>query len=79
MATHFAAILPGTARLAHPLLSWTGVKTLQVPFETREIETSGFWHCLLRDKSVTALSPLEQLLTGCEIIAALDDLELLEG
>lgn len=38
---------------------------------------SDFWVRLLQDESMTALSDLERLVTGCEIIAAFDDLELL--
>ncbi|HEY0368738.1 MAG TPA: hypothetical protein VGC85_04005 [Chthoniobacterales bacterium] len=55
------------------------MKTLAVPAETttRE-ETTGFWSRLLDDESMKCLSNLERLVAGCEIIAALDDLNLLE-
>jgi hypothetical protein len=51
---------------------------LQAPETTRNDTATGFWARLLQDPSVDACSDLERLLTGCEIIAALDDLELLE-
>ncbi len=40
--------------------------------------TTNFWAELLGHKSMEPLSDLERLVTGCEIIAALDDLELLD-
>ncbi len=61
------------------MLKRTGVKTLQEKPETiLQDQCAGFWARLLGDESVRSLSHLEQLLTGCEIIAALDDLDLLE-
>lgn len=54
-------------------------KLLLAPETTRNDTAAGFWAHLLQDESMQACSDLERLLTGCEIIAALDDLELLEA
>ena len=40
-------------------------------------DTPGFWEQLLTDHSLDGLADLEKILAGCEIIAALDDLDLL--
>jgi hypothetical protein len=40
-------------------------------------EPPGFWEQLLTDHSLDGLPDLEKLLAGCEIIVALDDLDLL--
>jgi hypothetical protein len=53
-------------------------KLLQAPEIARD-QATGFWARLLQDQSLHACSDLERLVTGCEIIAALDDLELLDG
>ena len=37
----------------------------------------GFWEQLLADPSLGGLTDLEKLVAGCEIIVALDDLDLL--
>ena len=37
----------------------------------------GFWQLLLSDHSLEGYADLEKLLAGCEIIAALDDLDLM--
>ncbi len=37
-----------------------------------------FWRNFLTDLSLEPLGDLEKLLAGCEVIAALDDLNLLE-
>ncbi|MDQ6764539.1 MAG: hypothetical protein M3Z22_00320 [Verrucomicrobiota bacterium] len=37
-----------------------------------------FWRNFLTDLSLEPLGDLEKLLAGCEVIAALDDLHLLE-
>ncbi|MFL6539411.1 MAG: hypothetical protein ACJ8HU_01470 [Chthoniobacterales bacterium] len=50
--------------------------TLPVPANIAPKLSSDFWVRLLQDESMKALSDLERLVTGCEIIAALDDLEL---
>jgi hypothetical protein len=40
--------------------------------------TSGeFWHRLLNDEQLSACDDLEKLVIGCEIIAALDMVDLL--
>ncbi len=36
-----------------------------------------FWQRILNDGALESCDPLEKLLAGCEIIAAVDDLELL--
>ena len=52
-------------------------KVVQAPEITPE-QATGFWARLLQDESMQRCSDLERLLTGCEIIAALDDLDLLD-
>jgi len=37
----------------------------------------GFWGQLLTDHSLDGFADLEKLVAGCEIIAALDDLDLM--
>ncbi len=37
----------------------------------------GFWEQLLTDHSLDGLADLEKILAGCEIIVALDELDLL--
>jgi len=39
--------------------------------------TSAFWERLLADGALQNCGALEKLVAGCEIIAALDDLDLL--
>ena len=64
--------------LAHAVLKRSRVNNLLLaPEITRNNKATGFWARLLQDESLQACSDLERLLTGCEIIAALDDLELL--
>jgi hypothetical protein len=53
------------------------MKTLPAPTAIAPKVPPDFWVRLLQDESMKALSDLERLVTGCEIIAALDDLELL--
>ena len=36
-----------------------------------------FWQRILKDGALENCNPLEKLLAGCEIIAAVDDLDLL--
>jgi hypothetical protein len=40
-------------------------------------QSANFWARLFTDSSMQSLGDLEKLLAGCEIIAALDDLDLL--
>ncbi len=66
--------------LAHPVLKRLRVNTVQAaPEITRNDTATTFWARLLQDESMHGLSDLERLLTGCEIIAALDDLDLLDA
>jgi hypothetical protein len=44
--------------------------------ETR-IRAADFWLCILGDEQLDDCDNLEKLLVGCEIIAALDDADLL--
>ena len=53
------------------------MKTLAAAPEVSAEPGTSFWSRLLKDESMQALSDFERLVTGCEIIAALDDLELL--
>jgi hypothetical protein len=50
--------------------------TLLESTETK-ISTSDFWLRLLRDEQLRHCDNLQKLLVGCEIIAALDSVELL--
>ncbi len=46
--------------------------------DTAERNSSiAFWQRILNDGALDNCDPLEKLLAGCEIIAAVDDLELL--
>ena len=45
--------------------------------ERHSLAESTFWQRLLFDGALQQCEDLEKLLVGCEIIAALDDLELL--
>ena len=40
-------------------------------------QAPGFWQQLLTDRSLEGRGDLEKILAGCEIIAALDDLDLM--
>ena len=42
-----------------------------------ENNTVSFWDRILKDGSLQDCNDLEKLLVGCEIIAAVDDLDLL--
>ncbi len=48
-------------------------------FHSASMEQSGlaFWQRILNDGALEDCADLEKLLAGCEIIAALDDLDLL--
>ncbi len=63
--------------LARPVLKRTRVNKLQLAPEIQREQATGFWARLLQDESLRSCSDLERLLTGCEIIAALDDLKML--
>ena len=38
---------------------------------------ANFWERIVNDEQLSDCSPLEKLLTGCELIAALDQVEFL--
>ncbi len=66
--------------MAHPVLKPTCVnKLLSAPAVTDANKATGFWARLLQAPSMQDLSEFERLVTGCEIIAALDDLGALEN
>jgi len=65
--------------LARPVLKRKDVNHVHEIATVALKPVSGFWSQLLSDPSLRERSDLEKLLTGCEIIAALDDLEMLEG
>jgi hypothetical protein len=44
-----------------------------------DISLANFWQRILADNSLQDCADLEKILAGCEIIAALDDLDLLEA
>ncbi len=52
---------------------------LPSPKVTAPVALTGFWQQLLGDASLRDCGDLEKLVTGCEIIAALDDLALLDS
>ena len=64
--------------VAYPVLKRIGVITTSLSSPASRALKANFWAELLCDKSMEPLSDLERLVTGCEIIAALDDLELLD-
>ena len=40
---------------------------------------TNFWESLINDEQLSDCSPLQKLLIGCELIAALDQVELLRA
>ncbi len=64
--------------LAQPVLKRDRVITTPLFSQTSRALTTDFWTELLSHKAMEPLTDLERLVTGCEIIAALDDLELLD-
>ncbi len=40
---------------------------------------ANFWERLVNDEQLSDCSPMEKLLTGCELIAALDQVALLQA
>ena len=64
-------------RLAQPLLKRMDVNKIHALPEIAPESIVGFWPRLLRDGSLQCRTDLEKLVTGCEIIVALDDLGLL--
>ena len=60
------------------MLKRDGVITTPLFSSTSRALTTSFWTEVLCHKAMEPLTDLERLVTGCEIIAALDDLELLD-
>jgi hypothetical protein len=50
-----------------------------VPPHSTDSSDNHFWLRILRDDSLQGCAELEKILAGCEIIAALDDLDLLDA
>ena len=44
---------------------------------TFETVAAGFWQRFINDSALQHCDPLEKLVAGCELIAAVDDLDLL--
>ncbi len=64
--------------LARPLLNENGmILTSQISHQDAEPKTISFWQRLLEEEELRDCAPLEKLLAGCEIIAALDRVDLL--
>ncbi len=82
MATPLSFRLQTAAKLLR-LLARTVLRRISVnnllpaPSKTITEDYADFWSRLLSDNSLQGCANLEKLLVGCEIIAALDDLELL--
>ncbi|MBA2271308.1 MAG: hypothetical protein H0W20_12060 [Chthoniobacterales bacterium] len=53
------------------------IKPTLHPASSDNTSAAAFWQRILCDGSLQNCNDLEKLLAGCEIIAALDDLELL--
>ncbi|HEY2801570.1 MAG TPA: hypothetical protein VGI85_13325 [Chthoniobacterales bacterium] len=53
------------------------IPTPQISRQDKEEKITAFWKHILEKEELRDRSPLEKILAGCEIIAALDDLELL--
>jgi hypothetical protein len=51
--------------------------TLATAIPDNSVKFISFWERLLNDQELRDCAPLEKLLVGCELIAALDDGELL--
>ena len=52
------------------------IQTLQISRQNDEPRTISFWQHILEEEELRDCPPLEKLLAGCEIIAALDGIEL---
>ena len=65
--------------MAHLLLNSGGMinPTFVFPATAQPGATLNFWQQIANDEALRDLHPLEKLLAGCEIIAAVDDLDLL--
>ena len=53
------------------------ILTPQFSHQGSEEKAGSFWERLLAEEELRDCEPLEKLLVGCEIIAALDGLDLL--
>jgi hypothetical protein len=53
------------------------IQTLQISRQNDEPRTISFWQHILEEEELRDCPPLEKLLAGCEIIAALDGIDLL--
>jgi hypothetical protein len=53
------------------------ILTSQISHQDAEQKTISFWQRLLEEEELRDCAPLEKLLAGCEIIAALDGIDLL--
>ncbi|MGH8163850.1 MAG: hypothetical protein ACREP1_05900 [Rhodanobacteraceae bacterium] len=52
------------------------IPTPQVSRQDKEENVTSFWKQILEEEELRDRPSLEKILAGCEIIAALDDLEL---
>jgi hypothetical protein len=74
----FAEERAANRTLARAVLNQKGVNDLLSRVDTSVCtKPPGFWQQLLTDHFMEGRADLEKLLAGCEIIAALDDLDLL--
>ena len=53
------------------------IQTPQISRQNEEPRTISFWQHILEEEELRHCPPLEKLLAGCEIIAALDGIDLL--
>jgi hypothetical protein len=53
------------------------IPTTLLESNERRIRAIDYWLCILGDEQLDHCENLEKLLIGCEIIAALDDVDLL--
>ena len=65
--------------LARAMLNEAGMLIPAILIESNEtkIRATDFWRCILRDEQLRHCNDLQKLLVGCEIIAALDGVDLL--
>ena len=63
--------------VAQRLLNYSFVINPTLRSNSTENSSIGFWQRILNDGALDNCADLEKLLAGCEIIAAVDDLDLL--
>ena len=65
------------ARGGIPAANYAGVINPPLPLPSSNSTSAAFWQHILNDDTLRDCDDLEKLVTGCELIAMLDDLDLL--